>query len=329
MLLASFLVLVGCSSVSPITLDIVKPAAIMLPQDAHHIVLVDGLGANNYYNRNVYTALDGQRALFEVADDSVRSVAVTTLYDQLTRSTNLDWVTLYTPEEKQHSAITLSNRQVSDICVETGGDVLLHFNNLLIESTLKDTIYDDLYYSVFEMCVKTNLNLYRPDEETPSTYLYADTLFWQGYGYKLEDAQAQLPPAETCFAAAMQYVAERNGERLAPTVVQQDRWIFSESSSAVMREAELYWLHGEYDEASYMWEYAFRTTKRTKVKALAAANLSLYRELQDDYTKALEWAETSLKLFNKESKRSVYAPLVREQIVALKQRIRDNESWKR
>ena len=61
-----------------------------------------------------------------------------------------------------------------------------------------------------------------------------------------------------------------------------------------MKEANSYWNRGNYEEASYLWEYVYENAEKMGRKAKAAANMALYEELNDRYDSALDWVKKSL-----------------------------------
>ena len=120
---------------------------------------------------------------------------------------------------------------------------------------------------------------------------------------------------------AAEYIGNKVVQQLLPSNKNVKRFYFN-TSSPIMKDADRYWKSGNYDYASYLWEYMYETNKKNYFKAMAAANLALYNELKDNYIQAEIWARISIDLFKDNSEER---KMMENYLKELKKRIEDDQ----
>ena len=113
-------------------------------------------------------------------------------------------------------------------------------------------------------------------------------------------------------------------KKFYPYIDNADRFYFV-TPYPLMKEANSYWNRGNYEEASYLWEYVYENAEKMGRKAKAAANMALYEELNDRYDSALDWVKKSLNIFlESPEKYSNYIEYLLEYQQQLNVRIQEN-----
>lgn len=155
----------------------------------------------------------------------------------------------------------------------------------------------------------------------PKTIAFTDSIKWDSYSTNKEDLHQFIPDIDECLKEAAEYIGNKVVQQLLPSNKNVKRFYFN-TSSPIMKDADRYWKSGNYDYASYLWEYMYETNKKNYFKAMAAANLALYNELKDNYIQAEIWAKISIDLFKDNSEER---KMMENYLKELKKRIEDDQ----
>lgn len=215
---------------------------------------------------------------------------------------------------KQSSGGTLSvisltdNRATGDIISQDKirlvkdslkADAVLSLDELSVVPSIRLTRIDEaLFLGDLDIAVYAALRLYADDRETSDVFFCKDTISWQSYGETENRTLDRFPSFQDCLVDAASYSGQQVSRKFYPYIDNADRFYFV-TPYPLMKEANSYWNRGNYDEASYLWEYVFENAGKMSRKAKAAANMALYEELNDRYMSALEWVNRALDIFSK------------------------------
>lgn len=290
----------GCQSASQLSITTLTPAEITFLPSERNLVIVNRATEEPAENDNSYIDLQGKKQAFRPEYEKLVPVFVQTLTEGLDQTNYFSSVRVWPadslPEEMRDRNVPLSEDQLAEIRQTTGAQTVLCLNGYRYEATLRDHVLPGGAYfrSTLDMVAKAGFDLCRPGE-TPVSYSFPDTLFWEGYGFSPDEARLQLPPYADCLTEAAIYAAHQQIKHLTPYPTEENRYYFT-SSNPAMRDAAQYVRQNRWQEASYLWEYVYEKSKSTSTRAKAAANLALYYELDDRYSQALEWAQQAVKL---------------------------------
>lgn len=323
-LLTSICILTSCSSISEMTLNVVRPAEITLPVFTRTVTLVN-LSKKNEGSEGVFIDAYGSKRPLRLEYTDPSGNLVQMLNDYLGKSGYFSNISLFTLSDRTN----LLNKKMTDkeldaIRDSTGNEMVLVLSDFYIEPTLRERWYNT--YSpvlTLDMVAHSKYELYAPDNKY-ETISYSDTLYWDNVGEIVGDTEIGFS-LDNCIKDMAGYTADHLVKLLVPYNESVKRFYFT-SSDPLMKDAAIYWKQGKYEDASYLWEYAWENSKKNKKRAKAAANLALYYELQDNYSTALEWANRSFRIFSLSAeKNTAYIRMLKWYIGQLEKRIKDDD----
>ncbi len=304
------LLLTGCHSASKLTFDVWRPAKVTFPADISRVTVVnnsvdpDEQEGNSYIDWNGVTyglLVPHDSTTYRLAEQIAVSLnnyqyfpEITIFYDDSIRLPKA----LYPP---------LTTGQLETIRGGVDNVAVVTLDDTDMRVTMTDHVFNDemgqtIFSADLQVAVSLKLRVYWHNNATPTMEQVTDTLYWQSYGFTPDEAHAQLPPTEVFKQTAMELISYRVCRHFIPHLDQVDRYIYT-STIPALSDAWDYWQNQQYKEASYLWEYVYEGKNSREARAMAAANLAVYCELNDDYGVAIEWADKSLALFNESSYR--------------------------
>ena len=266
------IILCSCSSVASFKTDTFRPAQALLPAINNKIVLVDNaavqpdsLGAYIYDLNNSIDTI-------HVAKDTLKSLLISYLADQLYLSGFFQDVVIYNIPMKSNNNWTslteLSGKQQDSIYNQTDANWILSLDFI---STLLDIKVSRIADNIFlnsKMTLQTQslYSLYsRGSTKYQKRFLIPDTISWNTYGYDIQTSIAQLPHIEDALNEGVYWNADKSSKTWIPYRQTEDR-VFIRSSEPAMREAEYLRLKGKLEDASYMWEYVYENNSKNRLK---------------------------------------------------------------
>ena len=180
------------------------------------------------------------------------------------------------------------------------------------------------FFGDLDIAVYADLKLYMGEKYLPSVFSCKDTISWQSYGETENRTLDRFPSFQNCLIDATNHSGYQVSKKFYPYIDNADRFYFV-TPYPLMKEANSYWNRGNYEEASYLWEYVYENAEKMGRKAKAAANMALYEELNDRYDSALDWVKKSLNIFlESPEKYSNYIEYLLEYQQQLNVRIQEN-----
>ena len=284
----------SCTSLQEVSLDVMQPAPVTLPVYARSVA-VAAVAAPETKIEGQYRDPYGriEKLDFDTAVDVSGLVARNTA--KAMRNAR------YFSRTELCNPVPAAS-PVKAIKDSTAASVVLLLDSVVLHPMLTDYGHNDWGYLVSEFRIKGDLffTLYIGDDEPPQTWVISDSIRWESFGTTPENRYHAIPEIGRCLNEFAQYAGYCTVRQFVPESRQADRFYFKTSSS-LMKDAHRYWQTGQYDEASYLWEYLYETGKSDFSKAMAAANLALYCELCDNFIQAREWVKVSIALFGPET----------------------------
>lgn len=228
----------------------------------------------------------------------------------------------------QNDSVTeyiLSNNKIQAIRDSLNADAVLSLDGLSVIPSIRLRQVDEaLFFGDLDIAVRADLKLYMKDKYLPDVFSCKDTVSWQSYGETENRTLDRFPSFQNCLIDATSYSGYQASKKFYPYIDNVDRFYFV-TPYPLMKEANSYWNRGNYEDASYLWEYIYENTEKMDRKAKAAANMALYEELNDQYDSALDWVKKSLDIFMESpEKYSNYIEYLLEYQQQLNVRIQEN-----
>jgi hypothetical protein len=319
--------LTACSAVRYMEISAYNPSETTYPKSVRKVLIV-----NNALPQPPDTGYEFK--ILGIPQDTCRMNADSALFDAcralgaaIAETDFFDDVLLFQDATRKDEAfyadVKLSPETVTSLCEETGADAVISFDRLLFDMKKEITAFAEGYVAgSIRVDVKGIVRSYLPGKVNPIiTALVSDSVFWSEDAYTLEELTFQLPAPDEALQIACGIIGSKLYSIFVPHWENEIRWYFT-GSGARWKEATAYAISEKWENASERWQYIYNTSSQWNDKARSASNLALACEISGQMEKALEWAEISLNLFEK-NKGENYAQTHTQQFYteALKQRI--------
>lgn len=299
------IVLASCESISFITLEVQRPAEVRLPAGVSKVLVIDNsVGQPEDYGHEVFNI---RKRLDNLKFDSeaLKTTFVNALAAKLKENKSLQVeVRNVHPAKSFTNDNPVSSDFLKSIDSTHQADLVISVDKFLMESVFRASYIpsENLYRLTLDAYNRPVVRVYSLNNEQRTFVLNPqDTLFWENYDYTLTNAVARFPKPAMCMSDLMGYSAEKLYKRIFPNKEFVQRFIY-ETSNRNMLDAARYAKQNRWAEASYIWDYMYQSIKTNRLKGFCAANLALSCEIQDQFDKAIEWAETAKSLLEKDEK---------------------------
>ncbi|MCD8183254.1 MAG: DUF6340 family protein [Bacteroides sp.] len=297
LLLCCSVLLSGCQTMEPLSIDYMLPAEISFPESLRRVAIVNNMPEipdneliipkedkkdeteiarkMNYYNGNAAIATE---ALAEaIANENYFNEVV--ICDSVLRAKDI------TPRES-----TLTEEEASQLIQDLDVDFLVALENVQIRSTRKISFMRDwdVFYGTVDAKVYPTVKVYLPNRKTPMVTISAnDSIFWDEAGNE-PYVQTHLISDKEVIRQASEFAGSIPVKHLLPYWKTANRYLFS-GGSANMRDAAVYAKENKWDKAIELWKQTYDTQKGKK-KMQAAYNIAVGYEMQDSIIVATDWA---------------------------------------
>ncbi len=327
--LTSILLLVGCSSMKTLTIEVREPATHPLPASVSSIAIVNNAGKQPADFQNRVILFKEKRDDSTINADSLGFYACFGLHDALLES-GFPSVNILPKALRSDSllqpAVPLTHTFVDSICKETNSEVLISVDQLLVGSLLDIEEEAPQGFRIARATFSTQrLSTFRiaiPADSSPwQSIQRSDTLYWDTqepivWGeLNLNQVLSKLPIGRDAMHEAAYSAGVELAHILYPYWEQTERAIYTTGNSQMRRAFSLA-KKEKWEEAATIWESVFKQ-KKGKCKAFACTNLALYNELKDNFTEAIKWQEISTEALPSANEDYLY---FREYLNLLKQR---------
>lgn len=312
MLLVGFMCLfsTACSSVYHLGIETFKPSEITFPRSVATVVVVDN-ALPQPSNFGVEVTFRNKRIdTCTLRTDSAIYYASHALASTIQDSKYFKDVLLYKEAVRTggrfYSDVQLRSEQVDSICKRTQADGVISIDRLLFNTTKRIALQEaDYQAGILNIEVSGIVRVYLPGQAKSLAMLHvSDTISCWVEGY-LNGEEEVLSPDEDVLRLGVIEVMSRMHNRFVPYWVPEERFFYN-GVNTKWREATVYARNEKWDKAAERWNYIFAKSARSNsAKAKAAFNLALHYELKNDFEQALEWANQSCALFQKQYENKV------------------------
>ncbi len=289
------LFMTSCQSVSFLTIEVKRPAEIVIPESVQNVVIVNNSEDQpDDFGHTVYKFRSKEE------NPKLKTAGMADLFTQeLAKRLNaLQWFRVY-QQKPEHSTKTfleelpLNHSQIKEISDSTHADLIISLDRFIIETLIKLSVSNEqgLYRITMDGRAYPTLRLYDVNKDRSIyTLRQQDSLFWEVYDITAEQAVNRFPAPLYCFQDMVVYGVDRMMKKLVPYTESVDRLYFI-AGNLNLHDAATYVKQNRWDDAASIWEYEYKHSQRKKIQAFTATNLALYYEISDKFDDAIEWAE--------------------------------------
>jgi hypothetical protein len=302
-ILSGFLILVlfginACTSVKPLSIDVLKPAGVTIPPGINSVKVVNQSNIVNNGRLSVQMNVLTKEEMPPDIDSTVSSQLVAGFYNYMSYSPRFEMKPpLYRPVYSNKTALEkLNPLMVQFICDTAKCDGLVTIDYFRLTDSIDAYLTDQGYYAYFDLYNKSLWRFYsgRTGEMVDEYFLY-DTIFWDNTSYDQYSVFDKFPPPvdaarQSAFSAGTQYAA-----RVAPEWITVNRFYYDISLKEIKRTRQLI-ADNHWDQTIGIWE-TLLNGQNQKLASKAAFNIAIAYEVMDSLEKALSWAEKSNDLY--------------------------------
>ena len=193
--------------------------------------------------------------------------------------------------------------EVKSFCADYGVDALISLDKLFFSTVDRERTKLFLSESSRDIYVQITgeLRVLWPDQKEIYIIPFIDSLSWYYDDVVIsENALKVVIEPDTRFA--MLYLSDITGQKMQVNIVpfwsEDKRWYYTNINSD-WKQGTVFARAEKWSEAANVWEPLLEKNKKWEQKARLALNIALCYEMKGDFKKAIEFAETSYKLFEK------------------------------
>jgi hypothetical protein len=290
----------ACETVSIITIEVKRPAEFTLPEHITKVVVVNNTLTQPATYGHTASSFGGNGIETSQKTEELPGLFVSNFAKVLTGKGLFKVVTQKGLPEKSFLEDTpLNEQQMDRISDSEKPDLVISLDRFLVESVLK------INYVATENSYKVTMDgrcfpvvrIYDLHaRKVIFTSKMQDTLYWENYDMTSEGAISHFPATKTCMEDLTMYSVDQLHKKLFPNSEKVQRFLYV-GMNRNMRDAYNYVLKDKWEEATYIWEYLYESTKNEELKAYCAANLALRSEILDNFDRAIECVDISKSLF--------------------------------
>jgi hypothetical protein len=305
-LLCYFFYLVGCDTVREISIEVLVPAEVTIPDHIHNVTFLNrsyppslGKDPADMINRTVEDLY--------ILDSIFNNKFFLGVFDAL-NSSPLFELNMLSPLQIRRTDTTrfpqpLSEQELQDARDTLHTDALISLEGYRV-ADMEEALYTwDYYYwedysndlvnkfvylvggtaqwRIYDLLNKTIL-----DE-----FLNSDTLLWTAFAKSRESAIIELPEVVDAYREYAYQTGYDFGMRISPSWSEVRRFYFISGSKNIRKAAELA-DQGKWDDASVLWKEE-TDSENLKIAAKTRFNMALYSEMRDLIIPAIDWAKKS------------------------------------
>lgn len=293
------LLFTSCATAVYVPLEILRPSETSFPDSLRVLAIVANAPERTAAEDEgtIITALNGRQRL-QIKRDNLVPFFVKSMANSLKQSSG-STLSVIPVTDNWATGDAISPEKIESVKDSLKADAILSLDELSVIPFIRLTQVDEaLFLGDLDVAVRGVLKLYADDSGIPEIFFCRDTISWQSYGETESRTLDRFPSFQDCLSEAANYSGQQVSRKFYPYVDNADRFYFV-TQYPLMKEAGSYWSRGNYDDASYLWEYIYENTGKISRKAKAAINMALYEELNDRYESALKWVNRALDIFSR------------------------------
>ena len=291
---AMLLFLTGCVTYTTVELDVLKPADTQMPVEIASVVIAD----NAYPFRVTDTIVhevntpDSTFSIDSVWVDEFDSLAVRAMGEALEPRQFFDSVYVakesFNTEENGKPMRPLRASVVDSLCRHYNAQAVISLDHYDYGTTLDVVELHDNYMATLDVRSSTYWKIFdHVNGELLDVHLQQDTIFWDYVERNPSRAVSGIPSIREALKDAAVHAGEKYAGYVAPTWTTEERVMFKQGHPLFPRAASLA-SRGNWEQAARMWYHVYEENSG-KVKARAAFNLALAKEVRGEFREAAAW----------------------------------------
>ena len=308
------LLLVGCTPMAEISIQVIEPAKITLPAYVNQVAFLNHSYVPKYHNED--TSGLSQKEIY-ILDTVINNQVFRGLRNGLNESPLFDLDSIHIIQFRRNDTSNflepLTGDQIHAIKQSEQAEALISLEYYRIQDTITmDTYQLDLMANrrIISHTVWRIYDLYL--DSIFDEYMLKDTTDWFVIGYDTYSIMESLPEFINSLRTASYSAGLRYGQRISPSWFVVPRF-YHISGGEAMREAGKKAASRDWKGAAEIWKkLAYQENEKTAAKA--CFNMALVCEMEDLFIPALDWAVKSYLIKQN--------PVTREYIDQLKVRYR-------
>lgn len=284
------------------TLDILRPAQVGFDDGVNHLLIVNNSAIQPEVLGHTTRLLNGQPKQVAVPADSIALFGLSVLAEEMEatgffRSIDLQLEPL-SPGRSFDNIVPLQQDQVRQLCEAYDADAVLALDHMAVKDDLGE-YYDyewGTYLAALDVRIESLWSLHYPDRMEVAALHFKDSLFWESDGYIRQEAIDRLPQRQDAIIDAALWVGQNSAKRFIPHWEQADRYFFDPDNALMKQGMDSVYVRN-WPAAARLWQQAYDTAGKPKLKAQAANNLAIAHEIMGDYDTAYVYADRAFNLF--------------------------------
>jgi len=327
------LFLTGCVSYTTVELDVLKPADTQIPVEIASVVVVDNAYPFRITDTTVHKVNlpDSTFAIDTVWVDEFDSLAVQAMGEALEDRQFFDSVYVekkdFNPKEDGKPMRPLRASVVDSLCRHYNAQAVISLDHYDYGTTLEVIELFESYMATLDVRNSTYWKLFdHVNRELVDVHLQQDTIFWDYTERNISRAISGIPPIREALSDAAVHAGEKYAGYVAPTWTTVERVMFKQGHPLFPRAASLAG-RGNWEQAARMWYHVYEENGG-RVKARAAFNLALAKEVLGDFREAAAWGYRALEEYEDLGALAVSQPekeTARDFYLKLAQRIQEKK----
>ncbi len=310
----------SCSSTSGVSMEVLVPAHITLPQTINKVAVVNrslpakGEGFVNFLEgfisgESIRGDRDGSnnciKGLVDKLNNSPRIGAVLVNYPQLKGTGTREWP-IPLDWTKVDSICTMYKSDALVVLETFDSDILFKSGKNLIKQTInnKDTLITE-FFSDLKINVNAGWRVYdKVNRKILDEDNFIDEKDWQTKGATANESLGKLPDKRDAVNRAGIFAGDQFGMRISPTWANVYRSYYVRvKKENGFKNAKKFVKQKNWEQAVIIWTNLSKSAD-TKIAGRAYYNLALAAEMEGDLDKALNFAKKSNDTYNSSSSRS-------------------------
>lgn len=289
-ILLILLLLVGCSPMAEISIQVIEPATITLPPYVNQVAFLNHSYVPNYQKTD--TAGFSPKEIY-ILDTVINNQVFRGLQDGLNESPLFDLDSIHIIQFRRNDTIDflapLTSDQLRAVEQSEQAEALISMEYYHIQDTIslerlpmdlmgKRQIISNTIWRIYDLSIDSVF-----DE-----YMLRDTVEWYVYGYDGYTILQGLPEFINSIRAGSYNAGLKYGQRISPSWFEVPRFYYTSGGEA-MREAGKLAAMGDWQGAAEIWKVLAYQDKG-KIAAKACFNMALVCEIEDLLIPSLDWA---------------------------------------
>ncbi len=287
------LLLVGCTPMAEISIQVIEPAKITLPAYVNQIAFINHSYVPKYNPED--TSGLSQKEIY-ILDTVINNQVFRGLRNGLNESPLFDLDSIHIIQFRRNDTSNflapLTGDQIHGIKQSEQAEALISLEYYRIQDTITmDTYQLDLMANrrIISHTVWRIYDLYL--DSIFDEYMLKDTTDWFVIGYDTYSIMESLPEFINSLRTASYNAGLRYGQRISPSWFEVPRF-YHTSGGEAMREAGKKAASRDWKGAAEIWKkLAYQKNEKTAAKA--CFNMALVCEMEDLFIPALDWAVKS------------------------------------